>query len=214
MLSKIRQAVKKLDKTLLFLGALVLLAVILALRTGGWELTLDGLERAGQLFQTVWLRLLLGFTLGGLVRLLIPSELIARWLGHSSGLRGIFVGSYIGIIMPGGPYVTLPIIASIYSAGAGVGPVIALLTGRALLGIQMLVVWQIPFLGVGIPVARYLACLFVPPLVGLAGAAVFRAASRLSLAANKDSLGAADGGQPADSAGTSMATPRTEEKAE
>ena len=182
----IKEVFKKLDKTLLLLGALALIAVITALSVGGWQLTFDGLKQAGQLVNTVWVRLLLGFTLGGLVRVLIPSALIAKWLGHTSGLKGILIGSYIGVIMPGGPYVSLPVIASIYSAGAGVGPVIALLTGRALLGIQMLVVWQIPFLGMEIPLARYIACLLIPPLVGLGGAAVFRMVTRLSRTTETD----------------------------
>lgn len=172
--------VKKLDRTLLLLASMVLLALIAALARGGWETASSGFSQAGHLFSTVWLRLLLGFTLGGLIRVLIPSAVIARWLGHTSGFRGILIGSYIGVIMPGGPYVTLPVIASIYSAGAGVGPVIALLTGRSLLGIQMLVVWQIPFLGMEIPLARYIACLLIPPLVGLAGAAVFRMVTRFT----------------------------------
>ena len=185
----IKEVIRKPDKTLLLLVTLVLIAVVVALTTGGWQLTFDGLKQAGQLVNTIWLRLLLGFTLGGLVRVLIPSPLIAKWLGHTSGLKGILIGSYIGVIMPGGPYVSLPVIASIYSAGAGVGPVIALLTGRALLGIQMLVVWQIPFLGVGIPLAKYIACLIIPPLVGLAGAAVFRLVTKPPHISDKDTRG-------------------------
>ena len=170
----IKKVIKKLDRTLLVLGALVLIAVIVTLSTGGSQLTLDGLKRSGQLVNTVWLRLLLGFTLGGLIQVLIPRALIAKWLGKASGLKGILIGSYISIIMPGGPWVSFPVIASIYKAGAGVGPVIALLTGRSVLGIQMLILWQVPFLGIEIPVAKFIACLFLPPLVGLAGAAVFR----------------------------------------
>lgn len=183
----IKDVIKKLDKTLLVMAALVLIAVAVASSTGGWQLALDGLKQAGQLANTVWLRLLLGFTLGGLVQVLIPKALIAKWLGHTSGLKGIFIGSYIGIIMPGGPFVSLPVVASIYRAGAGVGPVIALLTGRGLLGIQMLLMWQIPFLGLEIPLARYIACLFIPPLAGLAGAAVFRMVTRLSHTADANS---------------------------
>ncbi len=181
-----KELIKKLDKTLLVLGALVLIAVLATLSTGGWQLTFDGLKKAGQLVNTVWLRLLLGFTLGGLVRVIIPSALIAKWLGRTSGLKGILIGSYIGIIMPGGPYVSIPVISSIYKAGAGAGPVIALLTGRALLGIQMLVVWQIPFLGMEIPLARYITSLLIPPLVGLAGAAVFRMIGKPSHMAGTD----------------------------
>ena len=174
MLPKIKSLAKKIDGTFLFLTALVLVAVIAAQLIGGGQLILDGLLRSGNLFETVWLRLLLGFTLGGMIRLLIPSALIAKWLGHTSGIRGLLIGSYIAIIMPGGPYITMPVIAAIYSAGAGVGPIIALLTGRALLGVQMLIVWQIPFLGVEIPMARYIACLVLPPLVGMVGAALYK----------------------------------------
>lgn len=163
---------------LLILVGLLLIAITATLWIGGWQLTVFGFEQTGQLFHTVWLRLLLGFILGGLVQVLIPRALIAKWLGPASGMKGIFIGSYIGIIIPGGPYINLPIIASIYRAGAGAGPVIALLTGRALLGLQMLVVWQIPILGVEIPLARYIAGLFLPPIVGLAGRAVFQLITR------------------------------------
>ncbi|MEE8414563.1 MAG: permease [Dehalococcoidales bacterium] len=172
--------IRKPDKTVLLLVALVLLALGTAFLTGGWQLAFDGLKQTGRLFNTVWLRLLLGFTLGGLIRVVIPHALIAKWLGHTSGLKGILIGSYIGIIIPGGPFVFLPIIASIYSAGAGVGPVIALLTGRALLSIHMLVVWYIPFLGAEIPLAGYLTSLLIPPILGLAGIVVFRIITRFS----------------------------------
>jgi uncharacterized membrane protein YraQ (UPF0718 family) len=172
--------IKKIDRTLLILGLLVLIAVIVTLSTGGPQSTLDGLKRSGQLINTVWLRLLLGFTLGGLIQVLIPRAVIAKWLGKTSGLKGILIGSYIGIIMPGGPWVSFPLIASIYKAGAGVGPVIALLTGRAVLSIQMMILWQIPFLGIEIPIAKFIACLLLPPLVGLAGAALFQRIPKLS----------------------------------
>lgn len=77
---------------------------------------------------------------------------------------------------------------------------IALLTGRSLLGIQMLVVWQIPFLGMEIPLARYIACLVVPPLVGLAGAAVFRIVTRLTVRFDAGALETAPAGEAAPSA--------------
>ena len=170
---KARKLWKKLDKTLLFLVVLVFIMAAATFWKGRWELTILGLTQAGQLIHTVWLRLLLGLTLGGLIQVLIPGALIAKWLGHTSGLKGILIGSYIGVILPGGPYINLPIIASIYRSGAGVGPIIALLTGRAMLGLQILLVWQIPFLGLEIPLARYIACLIFPPIAGLAGRAVF-----------------------------------------
>jgi uncharacterized membrane protein YraQ (UPF0718 family) len=176
---KIKEALKKLDTTLLILLALVLIGVVAAFWIGGGERVISGFTGTGKLIQTIWLRLILGFTMGGLIQVLIPRAVIAKWLGPTSGLKGILIGSYSGIIMAlGPPYVSLPIIASIYRAGAGAGPVIALLTGQALLGLQGLIVWQIPFLGVGIPLAKYIVSLFVVPLVGLAGASLFRLITR------------------------------------
>ncbi len=186
---EIKERINKLDKSLLLMAAIVLIALVATFIIGGWQLTFDGLKQAGQLINTIWLRLLLGLTLGGLVQVLIPRALIAKWLGNTSGLKGILIGSFIGAIIPGGPYVTIPVIASIYRAGAGVGPVIAFLTSRALLGIHVLVVWQIPFLGLEIPLARYIACLFIPPIVGLVGASVFQMITRLSHTSEMDNIG-------------------------
>jgi len=190
---------------------LVLLAVAAAFWTGGEQLTKSGLEHARELIKTVWLRLLLGFTLGGLIQVLVPRALITKWLGPTSGLKGILIGSYMGIIMPGPPYVIFPIIASIYRAGAGAGPIIALLAGRALLGLQHLIVWQIPFLGVGIPLATYIVCLFLTPLVGLAGAAVFKVITRSPQVASKSNQDVCNAGQqPAGEGKTDTTSERTE----
>ncbi|MFC1952745.1 permease [Chloroflexota bacterium] len=177
---KIKETVKKLDTTLLILIALVCLTAAAVFWKGGLNLTISGFIQAGHLLNNIWLRLILGFTLGGMIQVLIPREIIAKWLGPASGMKGIFIGSYTGTIVSGAPYVMLPIVASIYRAGAGVGPIMALLTGQGLIGLQMLIVWQIPFFGVELPLARYIVCLFIPPITGLAGAAVFRLMSKTS----------------------------------
>ena len=161
-----------MDVALLILVALVFMAMVIAFWKGRWQLLISGFKQTGHTFKSMWLRLLLGITFGGFIQVLIPGPLIAEWLGPASGLKGILIGSYAGIIMSGGPYVMLPVIASIYAAGAGVGPVIALLTG-GMLGLQGLITWQIPFLGAKLALTRYIVCLFVPPIVGLAGAAVY-----------------------------------------
>lgn len=207
-----KKANRKLDKTLLILAAMVATAVAATFWKGGWELTLLGFGQAGQLFQTVWLRLILGFTLGGLVQGLVPSAVIAKWMGHTSGFKGILIGSYIGVISPGAPYITLPIIAAIYRAGAGVGPVIALLTGQSLLGLQMLLVWQIPFLGVEVPLSRYIAGLFLPPLLGLAGRSVYNVITRLSKTADESDFVAGHTGQQRDGIENSNVVSEKEEK--
>ena len=163
-----------MDMTLLILVLLVLMAMVVAFWKGRWQLTISGFKQAGQTLRLIWIRLLLGVMLGGLLRALVPSTLIAEWLGPASGLKGILIASYAGIIISGGPYITLPIVASIYAAGAGVGPTIALLASVNMLGLQPLFAWQMAFLGAKIPLIRYAICFFLPPIIGLAGDAIYR----------------------------------------
>lgn len=163
-----------MDITLLILVAMVLAAIVAAWWKGGGQLLISGFKQAVGTFKSVWFRLILGFSLGGLIQVVIPSALIAEWLGPASGMKGILIGSYVGIIMTGGPYVTLPIIASIHAAGAGAGPIIALLTSMNLLSLPGLFTWVIPFLGVKIALTRYIICFFIPPLIGLVGGAVYQ----------------------------------------
>ena len=164
-----------MDITLLILLILVSMAIVATLWTGGWRLLLSGFAQTGQFIRTVWLRLLLGFTLGGVATVLIPSPLISEWLGPASGLKGILIGSYAGLIVGGGgPYVGLPIIASILAAGAGIGPVMALLTSWTLLGLRGLFIWQVPFLGMKLALTRYVVCLLAPPIVGILGSHVYQ----------------------------------------
>ncbi|MFH1651201.1 MAG: permease [Chloroflexota bacterium] len=164
----------KLDNSLLVLFALVALAAVTAGVQGGWPLIAGALGQGVQLFQSVWLYFILGLILGGQVQKLVPSQLIATWMGQASGMKGILVGSGLSMVLPLGPYVFLPIIAGIYEAGAGAGPVIALLAGRSLIGLQTIVTWQIPFLGVGIPMARFLAGVLLPPFIGILGRVIFQ----------------------------------------
>lgn len=166
----------KLDISVIILGVLVLAAMAATLEKGGWDMFVSALAGAGELFENVWLLLLLGFVLGGMIQVLIPQNLINRWIGPKSGIKGILIASYISIFISGNPYVWLPVVASVYRAGAGVGPIMALLTARAILSLQMLIVWQIPFFGMELPLARFIVCLFIPPVVGLAGDAIYRIA--------------------------------------
>ena len=163
-----------MDTALWILVGMVAAAAVAALWRGRWPLLYSGLRQAALTLKSMWFRLILGFSLGGLIQVVIPSPVIAEWLGPTSGLKGILIGSYAGVIMTGGPYVTLPIVASIYAAGAGPGPVIALLASMNLLSLPGLLTWAIPFLGAKLALTRWAVCLVVPPVIGVVGSAVFK----------------------------------------
>ncbi|MFC2020473.1 permease [Chloroflexota bacterium] len=163
-----------MDITLIILIGMVILAIVITLWVGRVQLLISGFKEAFLTLKVMWYRLALGLVLGGLIQVLIPSQLIAEWLGPSSGIKGILIASYAGIFMTGGPYVTLPVLASIYAAGAGPGPVIALLVSMNLLSITRILSLEIPFLGAKIVISRYIACLFIPPFIGLTGSYIYK----------------------------------------
>ena len=66
-----------MDTSFWILIGMLVVAVGFALRRGGPRLVGSGLKEAGLNLKSVWFRLILGFTLGGMVQLLIPGPLIA-----------------------------------------------------------------------------------------------------------------------------------------
>ena len=53
--------------------------------------------------------LVLALIVAGMVRTILPHELLAKWIGSESGVRGVFIGTLAGTVAPGGPYVSLPL---------------------------------------------------------------------------------------------------------
>jgi uncharacterized membrane protein YraQ (UPF0718 family) len=138
-------------------------------------LALRALAASGRMVRGVWLELALGFLLAGLLEVLLPPAAIARALGHQTGARGILIGWLAGLAIPGGPYVLFPVAANLLASGAAPGPLLTLLTAKTLLSPIRMLTFEAPLLGWPLTLARFLPCLLVPPIMGLAGAWLFRA---------------------------------------
>ena len=110
--------------------------------------------------------LLFAFIMAGMIQVLLPQELILRWVGHESGIRGILIGSIAGGLAPGGPYVSLPIVAGLLRSGAGAPTLVAFLTGWSLWAVARLPM-EIGILGWKFTGIRVLSVLVFPPLAGL-----------------------------------------------
>jgi uncharacterized membrane protein YraQ (UPF0718 family) len=127
-----------------------------------------GLSQSWGTFTRTLPLLLLAFLIVGFVEELAPQEIVGAWIGPGSGVRGLLVGEAAGLLMPGGPYVIFPLIASLYKAGAGIGPTLAMITswsGLALLSAS----FELPFLGWRFTAIRMGLAAVVPLLVGLVG---------------------------------------------
>ena len=88
------------------------------------------------------------FILAGFIEVLIPSGFVQGWLSKEAGLVGVVLGTIGGMLLAVGPYAFFPIVASIAASGAGLGTVIAMITGWTLLGLGKMP-YETAFVGVG-----------------------------------------------------------------
>jgi uncharacterized membrane protein YraQ (UPF0718 family) len=109
--------------------------------------------------------LLFAFIVAGMIQVLLPQELLAKWIGEESGLKGILIGTLAGGVTPGGPYVSLPIVAGLLKAGAGVGTLVAFLTAWSLWAVARLPM-EIGILGWKFTFVRLACTFFFPPIAG------------------------------------------------
>jgi len=166
---------EKLFISWIILGAVIIVLSVIAYKKGGFGTVLSGLQQGGSLFLLVLPNLLLGFTLAGLVQVLLPSDVIAQYLGRQSGWQGLFIGAGAGFITPGGPFTHFPILAAFLSKGAGVGPISAYVSAWALLGLHRFIIWEVPILGWQFALVRFSTSLVFPVIIGwLAGNVYYR----------------------------------------
>jgi len=137
------------------------------------SLPFAGLRASARLLGSVWIELALGFVLAGLVDVLIAPSTLVRWLGPGQGARGILVGWIVGLALPGGPYLLFPLVASLFGKGAGPGPLITLVVAKTLVSPVRMLTYEAPLLGWPLTLARLLPGLLVPPVLGLAGQALY-----------------------------------------
>ena len=149
----------------IIMGVLAIVFVFLAYQKGGGVHIL-GFKTAGNMLIQVLPLLIFAFIIAGMIPLLIPQEAISRWVGAESGWRGILIGTVVGGCLPGGPFVSLPMAAGLLRVGAGVGTMVALLTGWSLLAFTRLPL-EIGIMGWKFTLIRLACTFFFPPIAGL-----------------------------------------------
>ena len=137
------------------------------------SLPVQGLYASGRLFGSVWIELLLGFLIAGLLDVLISPSEITAWLGTESCTRGILLGWMAGLVIPGGPYLLFPVVANLWKTGAAPGALIALVTAKTLVSPIRMITYEAPLLGWPFTIVRCVPALFVPPIMGILGQWLF-----------------------------------------
>ena len=119
------------------------------------------------LFIDILPKVLAACLIASFVAVLMPREVVLRWVGAESGFLGIIVATLAGVICPGGPITIFPIAAAFVSIGADIGAAIAFITSWTLLGYARVLVWELPFFGGEFVVWRIIISIPLPIVAGL-----------------------------------------------
>ena len=149
----------------IIMGALALIFFLIAYYKGEGQ-HIIGMKSALRMTVQILPLLIFAFIVAGMVQVLVPQQFLSKWVGAESGMRGIFIGTVAGALAPGGPYVSLPVAAGLLQAGAGVGTMVAFLTGWSLWAVSRLPM-EVGIMGWRFTLIRIASTFFFPPIAGL-----------------------------------------------
>jgi len=155
--------------------------IILAVVSGGALLILNGVNAFSEalgngldLMLEVMPLVVLAVLVAAYVQHLLPMDFARRWLGGSSGLRGLLIATVAGMLTPGGPFAAFPLVLGMRGVGASIPVCITYLTAWSMLGLQRIVVWEIPFFGPHFVLVRVGSSFLLPLVAGLIAMALVR----------------------------------------
>jgi len=148
----------------LIMGIIAFILLLIAYYRGQGQ-HIAGIRRALNIMVEIIPLLILSFIVAGMVEVLIPKEIISKWIGEGSGIRGILIGTVAGSLTPGGPYVSLPVATGLLRSGASVGTIVAFLTGWSLWAVSRLPM-EVGILGWRLTLIRIASTFFFPPIAG------------------------------------------------
>ena len=111
-------------------------------------------------------RLIPALILAGMIQVVIPQDTVVRYFGRQSGLAAILMASLAGMLTPGGPMVSMPLLVVLANSGMALGPMVAYMTAWSLFGMQRIISWEAPLMGWRFVTVRVLSTLAFPVIAG------------------------------------------------
>jgi uncharacterized membrane protein YraQ (UPF0718 family) len=155
-----------IDPSLIIFAALVIITAAICYCKGKGAFD-KGLDDSVVMMTHILPKIAGAIILAGFVQVLLPREMVMQWIGEGAGLKGLVIASIAGMLTPGGPIVSFPLISALYAMGAGVSTLVAYLISWELMGMQRILIWEIPLMGVKFTVLRVSISLFFPLLAGI-----------------------------------------------
>lgn len=145
--------------------ALVLAGVAARRREGLLAIAVPDAARS---FLALLPNLVVALLTAGFIGKLLPGEVIAGFIGDSSGVAGILIASLLGGFVPGGPIVSFPIVVVLAEAGTGLPQLVAFLTAWSALAFHRVLIYESTLMGWQFSVLRLAASVLLAPIAGFA----------------------------------------------
>jgi uncharacterized membrane protein YraQ (UPF0718 family) len=159
---------KRLEVLKMLVPTMVMAVIAMVLLYMGYKrgggAHIEGLKITWDLLIEITPLLIFSFVIAGMIQVLVPDDIISKWVGEESGFRGILIGTAIGSITPSGPFVSMPIAAGFMRSGASIGTVVAFMTAWSLLGIARMPI-EVGIMGWQFTLIRLASGVFVFPIV-------------------------------------------------
>ena len=150
------------DRTMIAMTALMVAAGVACWMLRGRDAFFESFGSDLETFLDILPKLALAYVTAALVQILVPREFVTRWLGDNSGFKGVAIATGVGVITPGGPMMSFPIVSAMSNAGTARGALIAYLTSWETLGFQRILAWEFPLMGVEYSMIRTIASIPLP----------------------------------------------------
>lgn len=162
--SLLRQSFGKSFWLFVLIAAAAALACYLVV---GPEAFAEGWARDRQMLADLLPRVAAAQVVAGLAWILLPRDRVSAFLRRNQGRRGLVIAAAAGAITPGGPASAFPFLAILAGAGADRGILVAFITSWALLGLQRIIMWDIPLMGMDFSVLRFVISAPLPIIAGM-----------------------------------------------
>jgi uncharacterized membrane protein YraQ (UPF0718 family) len=90
----------------------------------------------------------------------------SRYFGREGGFKASVIASVIGMLTPGGPMVTVPLLVVLANSGTALPLLVAYMTAWSLFGLQRMIYWEAPLMGWPFVGGRVLSSFAFPVLAG------------------------------------------------
>ncbi|POF34525.1 permease [Roseibium marinum] len=112
-------------------------------------------------------RVFVAVSIAAVIWFLLPRERLSGLVGKESGIRGLVVATLAGAVTPGGPASAYSLLTVLATSGADRGAAVAYITAWATLGLQRVLVWDVPFMGAEFAILRIMITIPLPIVAGL-----------------------------------------------